>query len=294
MKSVCYLRYPSKIPAGKTVPQIAGAIDFLPTLTAFAEIPRIGDKPLDGRDLTPLLGETKEVSWPDCMIFSAWPQETSVRTQTHRLDAQGNPYDTTTDPGQKIPVNSKQPKLATKLKQAVADWKNEVFTNSDNKAEKRPFPVDYPEFPITMLPAHDGQASGGVKRSGSAPNCSYFIHWNTTDGKMKWNIDVHTAGKYQVTTDYTCPLDDVGSTIRLAFADARLDGKVTPGWDPPINTNQDSIPRQPMESQMKEFKTLALGEITLPAGKGELILSALGIPGKSVMDVRRVTLTLLK
>jgi hypothetical protein len=44
---------------------------------------------------------------------------------------------------------------------------------------------------------------------------------------------------------------------------------------------------------MKEFRTLKLGEMTLPAGQGPLTLRALDIPGSSVMDVRRVTLTLL-
>jgi hypothetical protein len=68
---------------------------------------------------------------------------------------------------------------------------------------------------------------------------------------------------------------------------------VTPGWDPPLNTDQDTIPRPPGESQMKPFKALDLGVITLPAGQGDLRLSASHIPGRSVMDVRRVTLTLL-
>jgi hypothetical protein len=43
---------------------------------------------------------------------------------------------------------------------------------------------------------------------------------------------------------------------------------------------------------MKDFKTLILGEIELTAGQGPLILRALEIPGKTVMDVRRLTLTL--
>jgi hypothetical protein len=43
---------------------------------------------------------------------------------------------------------------------------------------------------------------------------------------------------------------------------------------------------------MKEFRTLKLGEINLPAGPGPMTLRAVEIPGKSVMDVRRVTLTL--
>jgi len=47
-------------------------------------------------------------------------------------------------------------------------------------------------------------------------------------------------------------------------------------------------------SQMKEFCTLKLGVIWLEKGTGPLTLRALEIPGKNVMDVRRVTLTLLR
>jgi hypothetical protein len=110
---------------------------------------------------------------------------------------------------------------------------------------------------------------------------------------MVWNVEVVTAGRYAVTIDYTCPLPDAGSTVELSLHAARLTGKVAPGWDPPLYTNQDTLPRPPGESQMKEFRTLDLGEITLPAGAGPLVLRALEIPGQSVMDVRRVTLTLL-
>lgn len=108
-----------------------------------------------------------------------------------------------------------------------------------------------------FLPARDGISSGGIKRSGRAPNCSYFINWTSSKGKMTWIADVHTAGKYHVSIDYTCPAEDMGSTIPLSFKGANLTGKVDPGWDPPIKSNQDTVPRNPVESQMKDFKTLA-------------------------------------
>jgi len=145
-----------------------------------------------------------------------------------------------------------------------------------------------------MLPARDGEPRGGVKRSSNAPNSSYFVNWTSRDDQMVWLLDVNTAGRYAVTIDYTCPVPDAGSTIELSFNDRRLAGKVTPGWNPPLNTNQDTLPRPPGESQMKPFRSLALGEIELPRGTGPLTLRAIEIPGQSVMDVRRVTLTLLK
>jgi len=73
---------------------------------------------------------------------------------------------------------------------------------------------------------------------------------------------------------------------------ALLTGTVTPGWDPPLYTNQDTVPRPSGESRMKEFRPLRLGVLRLPAGRGSLVLRALEIPGRTVMDVRRVTLTL--
>jgi len=297
VRSVCYVRWPAKLPAGHTVTQIAGAIDLLPTLTSLAGIQRAGDKPLDGRDLTPLLMR-QEVEWPDRTIFNAWGDNVSVRTQTHRLDQAGRLFDMIADPGQTKPVNDAQPEIAARLVAAAQSWRAEMSGATmpakagGSAVDPRPIPVGYREFPITMLPARDGEPRGGVKRSSRAPNCSYFVNWTSTDDSMVWLLDVHTAGLYEVTIDYTCPVPDAGSTVELSFKDARLAGKVAPGWDPPLYTNQDTLPRPPSESQMKEFRTLRLGEMELPAGQAPLTLRALDIPGKSVMDVRRVTLTL--
>lgn len=302
VRSVCYVRWPAKLPAGHTVPQIAGAIDLLPTLTSLAGVKRVGDKPLDGRDLTPLLTRQK-VEWPDRTIFNTWGGNVSVRTQRHRLDQAGQLFDMVADPGQTKPVNGAQPELAAKLAAAAQKWRVEMFGANvlakakgkagGNAVDSRPIPVGYREFPITMLPARDGEPRGGVKRSSSAPNCSYFVNWTSKDDSMVWLLDVHTAGRYEVSIDYTCPVPDAGSTVELSFKAARLAGKVAPGWDPPLYTNQDTLPRPPGESQMKEFRTLKLGEVKLPSGQAPLTLRAAEIPGKSVMDVRRVTLTLL-
>ena len=110
---------------------------------------------------------------------------------------------------------------------------------------------------------------------------------------MVWLLDVHATGRYEVTIDYTCKVPDAGSTVEVSFQDVRLTGKVEPGWDPPLYTNQDTLPRPDGESQMKDFHTLKLGEIALLSGQGQFTLRALDIPGQSVMDVRRVTITLV-
>jgi arylsulfatase A-like enzyme len=300
------IRWPRKIAAGVVVPQIAGAIDLLPTLLSLADVKRVGDKPLDGADLSPLLTKAAaNVDWPARMIFSTWAGKTSVRTDQYRLDDKGLLYDMIADPGQTTDRSGDHPEIATALRQAVTKWEAEMKAEATKKqaaasgqnarqrsqVDPRPIHVGFKQFPITILPARDGEPRGNVKRSSNAPNSSYFVNWTSTDDSIVWKVTVQNAGRYDVTIDYTCPVADAGSEIELSFGSSSLQGLVTPGWDPPLYDNQDTLPRPPAESKMKPFRTLSLDQIELPAGAGELQLRAVKLPGKSVMDLRRITLT---
>jgi hypothetical protein len=308
------IRWPRGIRAGIVIPQIAGAIDLLPTLVSLAQIERIGDKPLDGVDLSPLLtgkisnasqDSPKTSDWPARMIFSTWAGRTSVRTDQYRLDDKGLLYDMIDDPGQTTDRSDDFPELAATLRQAVAKWEAEMKAEADKKrpsgvgstdrqrlqVDPRPIHVGFKEFPITILPARDGEPRGNVKRSSSAPNSSYFVNWTSTDDSVVWSVTVQNAGRYDVTIDYTCPIADAGAEVELRFGSSVIESIITPGWDPPLYDNQDTLPRPPAESKMKPFRTLALGQIELPSGAGELQLRALKIPAASVMDLRRLTLT---
>jgi arylsulfatase A-like enzyme len=296
VRSVCFIRWPAGLAAGRRIPQIAASIDLLPTLTSLAGVPLPPGKPLDGRDLAAVLrGETIAAS--ERLIVSEWGNRVSVRSQQYRLDAAGRLFDMEIDPGQKHDIAAQHPSIAAELAAAVAAWRRDVWGDGVERppgtgVDPRPIGVGYREFPVTMLPARDGEPGGGVRRSGRAPNCSYFVNWNALAGAMTWHIDVQTSGDYDVVIDYTCPPADAGSLVELAFQESRLVGRVAHGWDPPLSTNQDTLPRSDAESAMKEFRPLALGTIQLSQGRGPLVLRAVEMPGRSVMDVRRVTLTL--
>ncbi len=304
VRSPLFIRWPGKIAAGSQVKPIAGAIDLSPTLHGLASVKRIGDNPLDGRDLAPLLRTGLDADWAPRYIFNSWANNVSVRTQTHRLDNAGNLFDMIADPGQTTPIQTKQPELAKELITAVTDWRKElgIATTAASKGkgkggpgngvDPRPLAIGYREFPITMLPARDGEPRGEMRRSGRAPNSSYFVNWTKAEDSAVWNIEVVTAGTYIVTLDYTCPAADVGSKLELSFEGTLLKGKVTEAWDPPLLADQDVVPRGTGESVMKVFRSMTLGEVRLEPGKGELKLRATDIPGKSVMELRRVTMTL--
>jgi len=285
----CLMRWPGHIRGGMRIPQIAGAIDLLPTLADVAAIPVVSRKPLDGISLKPLLS-AKAQSWPDRMIFSHQRGRVSVRTQRYRLDYTGKLYDMVADPGQDRDVSQQHPEITAKLRKAVARWREEVLPKSE---DDRPFPVGHRDFGTGILPARDGVASGNVQRSARAPNCSFFTNWTSTGDKITWDVEVLNAGEYEAVVYYTCPKADVGSTVELNLLGSRVKGKVTEANDPPLIGAAFDRASRGSESYVKDFKPLRLGTFRLKKGRGELTLRALNIPGQMVMDVRAVALTLL-
>jgi arylsulfatase A-like enzyme len=287
----CVIRWPGHIKPKTKISQITGAIDLLPTLADMAGIPVVGTKLLDGISIKPLLLQEVE-NWPDRMIFSHQNGRVSVRTQRYRLDHTGKLFDMQADPGQDHDISKDESEVADRLRKAVAKWKQEVLPKS--RKDDRPFPVGYPEFPATILPARDGIPHGNIRRSAGAPNCSYFTNWISKEDKITWDIEVVNTGQYEAVIFYTCPINDVGSTIELSFNRSRVLGKVTKPHDPSlVGMEFDRVPRRG-ESYIKDFRPINVGNLQLEEGRGELTLRALNVPGKQVMEVRLVLLTLLK
>lgn len=291
VRSPLLMRWNGRLKPGTRVGHIAGAIDLLPTLAALADVPVFGDQPLDGISLAPLLSDPDR-EWPDRMIFSHWNGKVSVRTGQYRLDAAGKLYDMRTDPGQRRAVNAEHPEVAARLASAVEKWRHELLPGL--REDRRPFPVGYSEFPTTYLPARDGVPHGNVKRSANAPNCSFFTNWTSVDDRITWDIEVAAPGNYEAVVYYTCPSADVGSRIELGIHQAKWEGQVTVPHDPPLRGAEHDRVDRGSESFVKDFKPLNLGTKLLPSGRGTLSLRAIHIPGKSVMDVRYVVLTLRK
>ncbi len=313
VRSTCLIRYPKKVPAGKKIETIAGAIDWMPTLLALTQTKRVGELPLDGMDLSRLLladaTELAEGSAPTSeqlagrMLFQMWNRNVSVRTQTHRLDAQGHLYDMITDPAQARPIESEQPEIARKLQDSVQVWRREVQAEFDSQVPRtivpltkqvdpRPIPVGFSEFPRTWLPARDASFTGAIERSANAPNSSYFVRWSTKEDRIEWEIEVEKSGNYTVQVDYTCPASSIGAEIELTFLQSRLTKKIDQAWDPPLYTHQDTIPRPKNESKMKEFRRMEFGSLWLEKGRGPLRLQATTIPAQTVLDLSSLTLVL--
>ena len=287
VRSPLFIRWPGHIPPQRAVPQIASVIDLLPTLADLAGIPIASEKPLDGISLKPLL-TTDEPDWQQRRLFSHWRGRVSVRTQRYRLDHRGRLYDMVRDPGQRRDVSTAQPHMASRLRSAVAEWKQQMLPGLEHP--DRPFPLGDAVYRYTQLPARDAVTTGGIRRSNRYPNCSYFTNWTTADDRIRWDVEVRQAGAYHVDVYYSCPTADVGSTIELRHGENLLAGRVAPAHDPGLRgAEHDRVERT--ESYVKDFRALRLGKITSQKGRGPLTLRATAIPGTQVMDFRLLMFT---
>ncbi len=278
------IRFPGRIPAGRRIAEIAGAIDLRPTLAGLAGIPVNGNKPLDGRSLMPLLTSEKP-QWEDRLLFSMQNKRVSVRSQRYRLDADGALFDMVADPGQDRDIAAEAPEAAARLRKAQQDWASEMLPQVG--PDERPYPVGYSKF--TYLPARDGTSAGGIKRSSIHPNCSFFTNWTSTGDQMNWDVEVAQPGEYEASLYYTCKPANTGSIVELSLGESRVQAKIGQPNDPPlIGEAWDRAKRT--ESFVKDFQPLILGKLNLARGKGVLKLMALNVAGKEVAEIRYVTL----
>ena len=73
-----------------------------------------------------------------------------------------------------------------------------------------------------------------------------------------------------------------------------MQATVSTAHDPPlVGAEHDRVERAG-ESYMKDFRPLPMGVLELPAGRAPLVLRAITVKGKQVMDVRSLVLTLVK
>ncbi len=278
-------RWPGKIPAGLVIDRIAHAVDMLPTLADLAQADIVGDKPLDGMSLTPLLLD-KAREWPDRTLLGfRRGAEVSVRDQRYRLDAQGRLFDIVEDPGQTADIAAREPEVAARLSKIAQEQGGAVLAELGH--DDRPFPIGYGE--LTWMPARDAVASGGIERSNRFPNSSFFTNWTSTDGAIAWDAEVGQAGDYEATLYCTAPADSVGTRLRLSLGDGSVEGVVSEAYDPPLlGAEHDRVPRQ--ESYFKDFRAVSLGTIHLEKQRAKLTLTAPKIAGAQAIDFAFLTL----
>ncbi|MEC9096152.1 MAG: arylsulfatase [Planctomycetota bacterium] len=283
-RSPLFVSWPGKVKPGTFVTQIASVTDLLPTLSSMAGINLIGDQRLDGIDVSPWIRDPSKTH-NERIINNTWKGKISARNQQYRLDHVGRLYDISNDPGQEKDILDEHPEVAKLLQQAIASFQGDALRDYKTTNDARPFVICHKDYKWTQVPARDGAAHGNIVRSNKFPNCSYFLNWTSTSDKITWPAQVQHSGRYRVYLHYTCKQENVGCRVQLQFNESTIAQKINQAHDPPsIGAKEDRFVR--VESYIKFFKEIELGEIDLTAGAGELTLTIPEMPGEEGIEFR--------
>lgn len=283
VRSPLVMKWPNGIQAGKKIERLVSVTDLLPTLSEMCGIDYQSSKALDGISVKNTING-EQVEWEDRFILNQWKQKTSIRNQKYRLSHMGELHDIENDRGQTEDLSEELPEVKAEMLKVAENYLQQRSEELP-EVDERPFYLGHPAMKFTQIPARDGTAHGNIKRSNKYPNCSFFTNWISKEDSITWLVEVPESGKFKVKLYYTCPEGDEGSDFQLSVGKDVLEAKIIEAHDPPLRgMEEDFTPR--IESYVKDWKVADIGTMELSAGKANMSLKALSMPGKSVMDFR--------
>lgn len=289
VRSPLFVRWPGKIPAGGVIEGQASHVDLMPTFCelAGAEVPT--DRKIDGKSLVPLLRAGKGATHQR-YVYHTWDRyfpnpnkRWSISDQRWKLvglfgdkvepePSKWKLYDLQNDPGEEKVLTSQYPDKVAELRAEFLRWFNDA-TEGVTYAPI-PIPVGDPDEPVVEIQASWGHWEG--------PNVNYTFDgydWDSIGGwkepgeKVEWNLDVRTAGEYEVTATYGCAPSGMGGRFRVQVGEeASLTADVRP------------------TSNREVFERFTLGTLHLPKGKARLTVEAVDVEGSELMRLNRLWL----
>jgi arylsulfatase A len=307
------IRWPAAEWQPHIVKPIASHIDLIPTLLELCDVPAPAGPKVDGISLRPLL-EDNDGTWPERSLFTHNPIDEAnkfpgaVRTQRHRLvceikgpaggssaqanDASATPwqlYDMAVDPSEEKNIAAEHPNLVKELAAQYDAWFTDI---SSDGLQRFSLPIGHTQQNPVELHAPQAYFDKPLHfASGPGFANDWLTGWTDAKAKVWFDIDVVTAGDYDIELALSCAAGDSGSTLRVMVADQTLEATVpaAPIAEIPLPHRDDNGKSR---YRSREWTTLKLGTITLPKGSATLTLQPLTMPGTQVMDLKHVRLSL--
>ena len=125
------IRWPGRVPSGKTVSQVGMTMDLMPTILAATNTPIPAGARLDGIDLVPLVqngvpSRERTLFW---RMLNQARQQRAVRQGNWKLLIDGQAvmlFDLTKDLGERQDHSSQRPELVSALRERLLKWQEEV------------------------------------------------------------------------------------------------------------------------------------------------------------------------
>jgi arylsulfatase A len=289
----CLINWEEKI-SSKSIPEIVGHIDILPTLVSLCNLDPPETLPLDGLDISSLLLEENN-ELPKRLFYTKKSTESiipdgAVRSDQYRLVIEHGDtmlFDMKADPGQKYNISSREIETTAALVLAYNNWFQEVTTDFEPATEIR---LGFEEEMSAYLPAHEAGFSGEIHfMEGHGWAHDWLVNWVSASDSIYWDVVVEQDSKFKVDLLYSCPEDHVGSIISVSAADKREEASLSIPHDPEYLPSPDRIQR--IEVYEKEWARLELGSLTIPQGNQRIVLKAETIPNGEVGEIKGLKLS---
>jgi arylsulfatase A-like enzyme len=269
-------RWPGRFPAGKTVDAPAAHIDVFPTFCEAAGAALPVERALDGRSLLPLLRDGVGGD-PRRRLFHQWSrvrpepdQNWAVHEGRYKL-ANGMLFDLETDPGEQRDLAAAMPEKAAALRQAFLEWFRDV--TAGRTYERVPIEVGREDENPVEIDLTWGEPRGQkVRPQYRHYTRDYVADWSVPGDALHWKLDVTRAGRYAVELTYGCAAEDAGGRYRLSVGSAVLEGAAEAGGRENVYVRHSA------------------GVLRLPAGEGALVMEAVTVPGRTLMELHKIRL----
>ncbi|MCX7014947.1 MAG: sulfatase [Candidatus Sumerlaeota bacterium] len=133
MREPCIMWWPGRLPAGKVCSEIAGTIDLLPTFARLAGGQTPQDRPIDGKDIWPLMSNPEGAQTPHEAFFYVTSAVRSGPWKLHWNKAGVQLYDLKADIGETKNVADQHPDVVERLKGMLEAYDREVGATPGTK-----------------------------------------------------------------------------------------------------------------------------------------------------------------
>ena len=139
MREATVIRWPGKIPAGKTNPELMTTMDLLPTFAKLAGA-QLPERKRDGQNIWPVWSPRNAKSPHDHFFYYHTHSLQAVRDHRWKLVLGQNPklYDLKTDSAEKTNLAAKHPEIIQRLQTAVARATAELGSGEQQGLRVRP------------------------------------------------------------------------------------------------------------------------------------------------------------
>ena len=281
-----------------TYDDLTAHIDVLPTLCDICGIDMSPIKGIDGISLKELLFSEK-TKLPERTIYTHIKglfveNNGAVRTPTHRFMIDGTPakrllFDMTNDFSETNNLVHANPQLADELERDYKTWWKRVWAGTDSI---RYIPVGYKEAPQARLYAYEGRLTGHLKFAHKGHNGDWIENFSTAEDHIRWDIDAHVTGRYEIGIWYATSDSGAGVRLRINFEDRTVKGTI----EKPFEMKQFVAKSVHTKRHLKCNPTFAyqkLGSIQLDKGKHRVFLSPEYLPDECGLRLYSLDLTLL-